>query len=86
MNQDKPGTTIEGGNTGGIGTTAQPVLRPTAAADHLIYCRCAHPMHPDHLEKRRGVMMERYSCPRERWWNTILHPHAWMAPREGVPS
>jgi hypothetical protein len=54
--------------------------------DHLIYCRCGRPMHPDHLEKRRGVMMERYSCPVERWWNTWMHPHAWMAPREGVPS
>jgi hypothetical protein len=84
MNQDKPGTTIDGGSSGGIGTVSMP--HPGRTTDPLIYCRCGRPMHPDHLEKRRGVMMERYSCPVERWWNTMLHPHAWMAPREGVPS
>jgi hypothetical protein len=69
--------------------TRQPVRRGPNLDDdipELLYCGCGHPMHPDHLEERRGVMLERYTCPRRRWWNAWHHPHAWMAPREGMPS
>jgi hypothetical protein len=87
MNQESPGSQLGTGpivaNPGPI--TAIPHPKP-ADTLHLVYCGCAHPMHPDHLEKRRGIMMERYSCPRRRWWNHLAHPHAWMAPREGVPD
>jgi hypothetical protein len=48
------------------------------------HCRCGTPMHPDHLEQHRGKLLERYSCPRRRWWNFMLHPHSWMEPREGI--
>jgi hypothetical protein len=82
MNQDSAG--LEGGSTSGGRIAAKPrVLNDT---HDPVYCGCTHPMHPDHVEKRRGVMMERYSCPKRRWWNAWHHPHAWMAPREGVPS
>ena len=90
MNQDSPGpqaggTTGTGGTVAGIGTIA---VRPRTVDDthDLLYCRCAHPMHPEHVEKRRGVMLERYRCPQRRWWNAWHHPYAWAAPREGVPS
>jgi len=77
MAQEKPGT-------------RQPSRRPTPSphpdAPHQLYCRCGHPLHPDHLEKHRGIMLERYSCPQRRWWNAFWHPHAWMEPREDVPS
>jgi hypothetical protein len=82
MDQDSAGTQLGGG-------TITPVPRPQpTSADklHLLYCGCGHPMHPEHLEKRRGVMLERYHCPQRRWWNAWHHPHAWMAPRENVPS
>jgi len=41
-------------------------------------------MHPDHVEKHRGLLLERYSCPRRAWWNFFLHPHSWMQPRDPV--
>ncbi|HEV7588839.1 MAG TPA: hypothetical protein VGO40_12055 [Longimicrobium sp.] len=69
---------------GGATSAAQP--RPQPADHHLVYCGCTHPMHPEHVEKRRGVMMERYSCPKRRWWNAWHHPHTWMAPRDNVPK
>ena len=74
MKQDSAEPRIDAGTT----------RRPKEVKDdpHLVYCRCSHPMHPDHLESRRGVMMERYTCPQRRWWNALHHPHAWMAPRE----
>jgi hypothetical protein len=49
---------------------------------HLVYCGCGHPMHPDNLEEKNGVKLERYSCPQRRWWNAWHHPRAWMAARE----
>jgi len=49
---------------------------------HQLYCRCGHPLHPDHIEMHRGMKLERYSCPKRRWWNAYWHPHAWMEPRE----
>jgi len=77
MNQDSAEPRSDGG------TPAQrPPPREVKDNPLLVFCRCGHPMHPDHLEKRRGVMMERYSCPQRRWWNALHHPHAWMAPRE----
>ena len=87
MNQDSPGPQT-GGTSGTVGTGGILTPRPRTVDDthDLVYCNCTHPLHPDHLEKRRGVMMERYTCPRRRWWNAWHHPHAWMAPREGIPS
>lgn len=72
--------------------TRQPEKRPTRAAEphadhpHQLYCRCGTPMHPNHLEKHRGMMLERYSCPNRRWWNAFWHPYTWMEPRDHVPS
>ena len=57
-----------------------PDQKPAAASEPQ--CRCGHPMHPDHVEKHRGQLMERYSCPRRRWWNAWRHRHAWMEPRD----
>lgn len=45
-------------------------------------CRCGHPMHPSRLETRRGIPMERFECPRHRWWNAWRHPVVWETPRE----
>jgi len=79
------------------GRTAEPVSTPplqsaaTARAPHAPhphhtpYCRCGSPQHPDHVEKHRGRLLERYSCPNRRWWNALLHPHAWMEPRDPTP-
>jgi hypothetical protein len=39
-------------------------------------------MHPDNLEEKNGIKLERYSCPQRRWWNAWHHPRAWMAARE----
>jgi len=38
-------------------------------------------MHPNKIEVRRGVQLERFECPRQRWWNMLLHPYAWLPPR-----
>jgi hypothetical protein len=90
MNQDSPGSQL---GTGPI--VAGPIVAGPIATmpkleqtdiQYLVYCGCGHPLHPDHLEKRRGVMMERYTCPKRRWWNHLAHPHAWLAPRDGVPD
>ena len=90
MNQESPGSQLGTGPivTGPINPgPIPPILHPESTDKHLlVYCGCGHPMHPDHLEKRRGVMLERYSCPRRRWWNHLAHPHAWMEPRDGVPA
>ena len=64
-------------------TAAAAKTRTGGAAD-MLYCRCGHPMHPDHLEEHHGMMLERYACPRRRWWNALWHPRAWLEPREGV--
>jgi hypothetical protein len=87
MNQDTPGP--QAGGTTGIGTVPGPIARaPHVLEDthDLLYCRCAHPMHPEHVEKRRGVLLERYRCPQRRWWNALHHPYSWAVPREGIPS
>lgn len=68
------------------GTSAKPQRAQPPHAPHLLYCTCGTPMHPDHLEKHRGLMLERYGCPNRRWWNAMWHPHAWMEPRGGVPK
>lgn len=71
-------------------SAGESVRTPAAArAQHpapaiLVHCRCGTPMHPDHVEMHHGKRLERYSCPRRRWWNAMWHPHAWMEPREGV--
>jgi hypothetical protein len=67
-------------------SNAETIGRPKLQVDpqHLVYCRCGYPLHPDHIEQRHGKTMERYSCPERRWWNYWLHPHAWMGPREHV--
>jgi hypothetical protein len=61
-----------------------PVAAPkqVKADDHWPICRCGHPMHPNKIELRRGVRLERYECPRQRWWNSFLHPYVWQPPRE----
>jgi hypothetical protein len=51
------------------------------ADDHWPICRCGHPMHPNKIELRRGVRLERYECPRQRWWNKWWHPYIWQPPR-----
>ncbi|HEX5868998.1 MAG TPA: hypothetical protein VFY65_01210 [Longimicrobium sp.] len=51
--------------------------------DHWPVCRCSHPMHPHRVELRRGVKLERFSCPKRRWWNMWRHPHVWQPPRHG---
>jgi hypothetical protein len=49
--------------------------------DHWPICRCGHPMHPNKIELRRGVRLERFECPRQRWWNRWWHPYVWQPPR-----
>ena len=89
MNQDSPGHQAGGTTADAGGVVAGPLkLRPQTVEDihDLLYCGCGHPMHPDHVEKRRGIMLERYSCPQRRWWNAWHHPHAWAVPRERVSA
>ena len=64
--------------------TVTAPARPAADPDDEPWpvCRCGHPTHPHKLERRRGVMMERFVCPRRRWWNTWFHPAYWRAPRD----
>ncbi|MFL5383134.1 MAG: hypothetical protein ACJ8GN_11505 [Longimicrobiaceae bacterium] len=88
MAQNSPGSQA-GGTTAAGDTAAAAAARSGQVVEDvhdLLYCRCAHPMHPEHVEKRRGVMLERYRCPQRRWWNGLHHPYAWAVPREGVPS
>ncbi|HEX6368895.1 MAG TPA: hypothetical protein VF006_08180 [Longimicrobium sp.] len=81
------GTSMEpGGNPGGA---AGPAAAPAGQqpqnkhlGDHWPTCRCGHPMHPSKIETRRGVRLERFECPRQRWWNSFLHPYVWQPPRE----
>jgi hypothetical protein len=61
-------------------TMVKPV-ETTRGDPHWPMCRCSHPMHPHKVELRRGVKMERFTCPRRRWWNQWFHPNAWQAPR-----
>ncbi|HKP76173.1 MAG TPA: hypothetical protein VJT67_11565 [Longimicrobiaceae bacterium] len=73
-----PGTVTAAG-------AAKAASRPVDVHDrhpHQLYCRCGHPLHPDHIEMHRGMKLERYSCPKLRWWNGHWHPHAWMEPRQ----
>jgi hypothetical protein len=60
-----------------------PIAAPqhVHADDHWPVCRCSHPMHPHKVELRRGVPLERYKCPRRRWWNQWRHPNVWQPPR-----
>jgi hypothetical protein len=91
MANDTPGTddqrTVPGTDPGTItaagAAKAREIREPHS---HQLYCHCGHPLHPDHIEQHRGMTLERYSCPQRRWWNHLWHPHAWMEPREGVPS
>jgi hypothetical protein len=84
MEQENPGAQAAAGTGGAAGRHPQP--RTLSDTHDLVYCRCGHPMHPEHMEERHGMKMERYHCPQRRWWNGWMHPHAWMAAREGVPS
>jgi hypothetical protein len=62
---------------------AKPVAPKTVDAhDQWPVCRCGRPMHPNKIELRRGVRMERFECPAQRWWNRWHHPYAWLPPRE----
>ena len=77
------------GDSGGAAAPSAAAVAAAAAAAHRAtedtpHCKCGHPLHPDRPMKHRGVMMERYSCPRRRWWNGWWHPRAWMAAREGA--
>ncbi|MBV9109341.1 MAG: hypothetical protein JO306_08040 [Gemmatimonadetes bacterium] len=58
--------------------------RAGLATDSTPHCACGTPQHPDHVEKRHGITLERYDCPRRRWWNAWQHPHSWMPPRDPV--
>ncbi|HYJ79625.1 MAG TPA: hypothetical protein VEW03_08505 [Longimicrobiaceae bacterium] len=44
-------------------------------------CRCGTPMHPHKVHQSAGGPLERYACPKRRWWNCFLHPYAWLDPR-----
>lgn len=68
-----------------VAAPAQPQPKLQPAAGHpsgFPMCRCGHPTHPHRLERRRGVMMERYVCPRQRWWNNWWHTDHWLPPRD----
>jgi hypothetical protein len=69
-----------------VGSARQPAARTAAEGDgHGLgwpVCRCGHPMHPIRREKHQGNPMERFACPRRRWWNFYLHPYVWEAPRD----
>lgn len=91
MAENTPGTTDTSTTPGtSPGTKAAAgAVKAREVSDrhpHGLYCRCGHPLHPDHIEMHRGLKLERYSCPQRRWWNALWHPHAWMEPREGVPA
>lgn len=58
--------------------------RQSRIPPHTPHCRCGTPLHPDHVEKHGGKMLERYDCPNRRWWNSMFHTRAWMEPRDGV--
>ena len=87
MTQNRPGSQA-GGTTGTAAPANTSVQTPHVVEDvhDLLYCRCGHPMHPEDVEERRGMMLERYRCPQRRWWNGWHHPYGWAVPREGVPS
>lgn len=75
----EPGATP--GDAAGPAAAAQPPqMKPTG--DHWPTCRCGHPMHPNKVELRRGVQLERFECPRQRWWNKWFHPYVWQPPRQ----
>jgi hypothetical protein len=65
-----------------VGTISRPKLE--ADPQHLMYCRCGYPLHPNDLETRHGKTVERWSCPERRWWNSWRHSNVWMAPREHI--
>ena len=66
---------------GAAAAAAASLPKTVNADDHWPICRCGHPMHPNKIELRRGVQLERFECPRQRWWNMLLHPYAWLPPR-----
>ena len=79
---DTPGATPGGADRPGAAAAAGAALPPTVDAhDQWPICRCGAPMHPNKVELRRGVRLERFECPRQRWWNAWLHPYAWLPPR-----
>jgi hypothetical protein len=76
-----------GGSTSGTpaGISTTPPLNVRVGDDHgegWPVCRCGHPMHPSGIEKRRGIPLERFECPKHRWWNVFWHPVVWQDPRE----
>jgi hypothetical protein len=73
----------EGPTIGAVpaGPAAPVAPQHVHADDHWPICRCGHPMHPNKIELRRGVRLERYECPRQRWWNKWFHPYIWQPPR-----
>jgi hypothetical protein len=86
MAHDDPigGTTLEPVSTTPPHATVTPQAPQPPHPHHTPYCHCGTPLHPDHVEKHRGQLLERYSCPNRRWWNALWHPHAWMEPRDNV--
>jgi hypothetical protein len=87
MAKDSPTSSQKGGAapSASQGAAAIPVPRgPQPAPPSTPHCRCGTPMHPEHVEKHRGLLLERYSCPRRAWWNFFLHPHSWMQPRDPI--
>lgn len=84
MNIPKDGQ-IAGAAPPGPAPTPTPVSAAAPpqvhADDHWPICRCTHPMHPHKVELRRGVKLERFKCPRRRWWNGLKHPDVWQPPR-----
>ncbi|HEX2208200.1 MAG TPA: hypothetical protein VHG93_11000 [Longimicrobium sp.] len=73
----------DGPTVAGSAAPAAAAVAPQhrSADDHWPICRCTHPMHPHRVELRRGVKMERFACPRRRWWNQWWHPYVWQPPR-----
>ena len=74
-----------GGSTPGTqASNTIPPLNVRVGDDHgegWPVCRCGHPTHPSGIEKRRGILMERFECPKHRWWNAFMHPVVWQDPR-----
>jgi hypothetical protein len=90
MAQDRPNSSPGPVATGPSPISTKPPVMsaqpPHERMPHIPHCRCGTPLHPEHLEKHRGVMLERYDCPNHRWWNSMFHTQTWMEPRDGVPK
>lgn len=70
-----------GESVGSVSASVQQAAPQDGHGQGWPVCRCGHPMHPTRLETRRGIPMERFECPKHRWWNHFWHPVVWEAPR-----